>query len=550
MSITVETILQLPAFEHAIMLAGEKNISNVVSSLNVMDVPEIVKFVKPGELLVTSTYPIKDSAISHEKLAPDLVESGVSALAIAPLSHDDVVPQCMLDQAEMLDFPLIQLPMDISFNEILNSVLELILAYQNTILRRNHENHKSFIDVILHGGSLHEISQAIYSLHEISSSIHNAHMKLLAWAGLSDERIELADSLRLLRQAIGGKTGHVVCQTDAGNMNVFVHPIVIAEENYGYVILWPQEAQRPTGDELEIIDSASAVIALEMSRLNDMFSVEQKFRSRMFEDLIEGKIQHRTDFIAWGEQYGWNLSLPLLPVAIKIDNLEAMFSSHTDSKAPMVLRKFKDCLHTYAPNIYPDIIIVSLNAGTLMILPIKPPGSEAIVLEKAMQIVEFVQNELSVDFDNVSVSAGVGQLIGDIMELGHAYKQGIKALEIGYMLNGNGAVTKYSELGVYRILSLISENSEALLFRDEILEKLIDSDKNRNTSFLKTLDALHRYNYKLKEAARSLYIHFNTLDYRIKQIEKITGKNLKSPSDRIEIETALKLHQLSNKNNQ
>ena len=70
MIITVREALQLPALKDAALVAGEKGLSRAITSVNIMEVPDIARFVKEDEFLVTTTYPIKDDVHAQERLIP------------------------------------------------------------------------------------------------------------------------------------------------------------------------------------------------------------------------------------------------------------------------------------------------------------------------------------------------------------------------------------------------------------------------------------------------------------------------------------------------
>jgi purine catabolism regulator len=100
------------------VIAGERGLDNIVQYVNVMEVPDILPYVHPGELLVTTMYPLRDNAAEIEQLIPRLHEKGLAGLAVNPLAYLNEFPQCMIDAANALGFPLIQLPDKVSFIDI------------------------------------------------------------------------------------------------------------------------------------------------------------------------------------------------------------------------------------------------------------------------------------------------------------------------------------------------------------------------------------------------------------------------------------------------
>ncbi len=60
------------------VLAGDQGLDNAVQSVNVMEVPDILEWVRPGELLVTTMYPLRDDAAALKTLVPQLADKGLA----------------------------------------------------------------------------------------------------------------------------------------------------------------------------------------------------------------------------------------------------------------------------------------------------------------------------------------------------------------------------------------------------------------------------------------------------------------------------------------
>ena len=90
--------LALPALRNARVLAGAAGLGHAVRYVNVMEVPDIIDWVKPDELLLTTAYPLRDDRAGLADLVPRLAERGLAGLAVKPARYLDAVPQVMLDR--------------------------------------------------------------------------------------------------------------------------------------------------------------------------------------------------------------------------------------------------------------------------------------------------------------------------------------------------------------------------------------------------------------------------------------------------------------------
>ena len=101
--------------EKARIVAGERGLDRIIQSVNVMEVPDILQWVRPGELLVTTMSPLRDDAAEIDALIPRLAERGPAGLAVTPSGYMPGLPDSMIDAANALGFPLIDLPEKVSF---------------------------------------------------------------------------------------------------------------------------------------------------------------------------------------------------------------------------------------------------------------------------------------------------------------------------------------------------------------------------------------------------------------------------------------------------
>ncbi|MEV4259618.1 PucR family transcriptional regulator ligand-binding domain-containing protein, partial [Spirillospora sp. NPDC049652] len=153
----VGEVLEVPALGGARLIAGRAGLGRVVQRLNVMEVPDILPWVKPNELLLTTGYPLRGTPRGLTGLVGDLDERGVAALAIKPGRYLSEPPPEMVEQADRRGLPLILLPADVGFDDVLNQVLTDILNRQAAVLARTEEVHRALVQTVLCGGGLREV---------------------------------------------------------------------------------------------------------------------------------------------------------------------------------------------------------------------------------------------------------------------------------------------------------------------------------------------------------------------------------------------------------
>ena len=112
------------------------------------------------------------------------------------------------------------------------------------------------------------------------------------------------------------------------------------------------------------------------------------------------------------------------------------------------------------------------------------------------------------------------------------------ALHYPMVMNTQNEIQCFSELKYFTFL-FSQELDTVKEFCWNMLVPLYDQDKQNNSSLFQTLAVLVKYNFNLKETAKSMFIHINTLYYRINKIEQLLGIDMSLANERLNLFTAI-----------
>ena len=159
--VRISEVMEIDFFEKATVLCGHGGLSNYISKVNVMEVPDIINWLKPGELLLTTAYSIKDNVLKLNDLIPKMKKIGVAGLGIKTKRYIDDLPQSVLDTANAYDFPVICIPLEMSFGDVISTILTLVVNKQMSLLVEIGEFNTKLKEIMLRGGELYEIATMI-----------------------------------------------------------------------------------------------------------------------------------------------------------------------------------------------------------------------------------------------------------------------------------------------------------------------------------------------------------------------------------------------------
>src|SRR5690606_8167182 len=95
--ITVEELLKLDIMEKANVLAGKNGLTNLITKVNVMEVPDIINWVEEGEFLLTTAYSMKDDIGGLKDLVIHLSKKGLAGIGIKTKRYIDKIPEDVLE---------------------------------------------------------------------------------------------------------------------------------------------------------------------------------------------------------------------------------------------------------------------------------------------------------------------------------------------------------------------------------------------------------------------------------------------------------------------
>ncbi|MEV0387231.1 PucR family transcriptional regulator ligand-binding domain-containing protein [Nonomuraea sp. NPDC050643] len=509
--VSVGEVLGVSTLADARLLAGENGLGRIVQRLNVMEVPDILAWVKPHELLLTTGYPLRNTPQSLGRLVADLDERGLAALAIKLGRYVDELPDEMVEQADRLGFPLILLPNDVGFDDILNQVLTDILNRQAAVLARAEEAHRALVQVVLAGGGLNEVTAEVAQLLDVSVAAVDGSGHVLATAGP-------ADHVAVLRESIS-REGPPTSPAPGRVRSFASVPVLAGGHHHGRIVAYSaSEAIRDS--DVGILERAATVAALVVTRQEAVNAVESKYRADFLRDVLTGRAGTAERVTSRARAFGWDLARPVTVLVAELD---------PDGDERSAQDRLVAC-------------------WTAAIRRHDPRGAVAGFSHEVVAVVDAALDAARVAKDAASAfadvppatfSTGTSRPSPGAVTLPEAYSQALKAARVGRQLHGPGAVAHFDQLGVYRLLSLVNDTDELHAFVRETLGPLAGDDDAENADLRRTLQVLLETNLNVAETARRLHFHYNTLRYRIGKLERILGNFTDDPHLRLNLTLAL-----------
>ena len=186
-------------------------------------------------------------------------------------------------------------------------------------------------------------------------------------------------------------------------------------------------------------------------------------------------------------------------------------------------------------NMFPDRqsdFVLSVGEDDVVLIHQMPEGSDGRDMEKvAMRIAD----SLCQDGDN-RVFVGMGTMALHLRDLARSYKEAQIAIEVGKVFDTERYVINYENLGIGRLIYQLP-TTLCEIFLQEVFKKNPIDALDQETLF--TIYKFFENNLNVSETARKLFVHRNTLVYRLEKIKKLTGLDLREFDDAITFKVAL-----------
>ena len=227
----------------------------------------------------------------------------------------------------------------------------------------------------------------------------------------------------------------------------------------------------------------------------------------------------------------------MLPGDIYLKARELRFNSEVSRVCILIkiLTKTDISAFDVIQNLFPDKnkdFVININETDIVLVKEIKPDIESKDLEKlASSIVDTLTSEFY-----TRCVVGIGTTVTGIKNLAHSFKEAQVAIEVGKVFDTERTIVTYDNLGIARLVYQLP-TTLCEMFLKEVFKKGSIESLDQETLF--TIQKFFENNLNVSETSRKLFVHRNTLVYRLEKIKKLTGLDLREFEDAIVFKVAL-----------
>jgi purine catabolism regulator len=512
MTITVRELLQLPHLQLT-LTAGGAGLDREISWVHTSDLPDPWKWLGSGELLLTNGTGLSPDEAVQVAFIERLAETGASGFGLGlGMSGPPLGPR-VWQRADELCLPLVTVPYSMPFTAVVRAVADANEREESRQLGRVARLYELLRASVLAGRSGPELFRKLGGELDVRLYLVDPETGLSLFG--DGERTAFAGALRASYAAHGNAIPGVLrlSRPDAAPGEAGAVAVAVPGDQPTVLVAEPLGSQLPS---LVLLHHIATGGALELAQL----AADQDRQRRIGGELLSQLISRRIDPRSAGPQLaglGLDLAASVLAAVRAVTASTSAEAGRRLARArvPHLLVQLDQVLYVLLPA---SAVTAGLLAG---------PGGPAPVGA------------------GLAGAGGPAPAVGSSGPVTSAGRAPDAAEEARWALGTaeaeQRALVRY---GDETALLLPRSATEAQALVTRILGPLLRSDADHGTDHVRTLQVMLAHDRSWQQSAAELHIHKQTLGYRIRRIEQLTGRGLTRTQDVAEWWFALRAHDL------
>ena len=328
--------------------------------------------------------------------------------------------------------------------------------------------------------------------------------------------------------------GRTICTSDpppdpalrpGDEASVVVGRIRIGAELLGHVVVAEGD---PASRELDVraVEHAATVLALEIVKERVARATEERLRSDFLSDLLDGRDDLEQRIAERARHYGVALGAEHRVVVVALDDQRG--------RSPRRAQALELAARVIAQRL-PGALVGSVGDMVAAAVPVPDDPSALPRLREAIAAGRVRMSELA---PGAALTAGIGAWAHTPRDFPASYAGARRCIDVLRRLRRVGETLAADELGILGLFLDSTRPEELSTLARRVLGPALDRDARTGSSLLLTLESYIDHGCDARACSRELYVHVNTVKYRLRQVEALCGLDLRDPHDLVNVTIA------------
>lgn len=535
---TVNDLFILEGMKDCKVLAGHRGLTRNVQSVNISDTPDVIDFLNKNDLLLTTAYAFKDDTQKLLDLIQQMHDLNCSGIVIKVYRFLKELPNEVKLLADDLAFPIIDLPTENTLGDVSRHILNYLNDHEAEQLYYAIHVQREFSNMMIRGYSLPSLVEQLGHFLSRPTILLNHRGELIAHS--YDFR---KDSMQLVEKEIIQHTKDDLARARKGvtfNLpsdelqSVTTFPVQ-TKRQYPSMLVIIDSATMPYPSSQMAIEQAGNVISFTMIKEQSIEENSRLLKNNFFADLIEKRIVSEEEITSRASYYGLEKNMESICIVCNVDTEDEKYETLRlhEKKVGELHNSIYDQLEDEIIDGEMQATLFTKEKYFVMMLQFTNYTEEE--MKKVTAFIEKAQRNIQEDF---SVSFGVSNLIHTLTDIPVAYQEAVEAITNGYELKMKGFINFYKTREIKELLNTIPRKDIKSLY-ENTLKSLAYPETKEELELVKTIEVYLDCQCEISETSRKLFIHRNTVKYRIQKTEEMLHCSFRDPADSLKVRVAL-----------
>lgn len=550
--ISVHDLMQFPFALEFKLLAGKRGLDQIVTGGNIMDNPKALDWFSPGEVLITSGFFLtQDPIVQKEKLLM-FKKLNLSAILIKPLTFFDVIPDSLLDYCNQLDIPLIEIPYGITFSGVLSKISNSLTQHQDNDKQLAIDSHNRFFKTTLNGGGVEMLIEDLSILIDNTVILVDSEWNVLTYDKISDDDIHFftvsSESVQFEKSAFEDfppkvhEIRHIIHRSfikDGHSIDCGIMPIFFNTTNYGFIIV-VSSFKKLTSNDHTVLESASMALALQISQQIESDRNSNRVIREFFKDLLSGQKVDANLLNSIGIDVDYNDAYAFITMDVQLEHADHLALMQRQQIDTSVMKRILEDTKRFTRDT--NIELQVFKQGN-KIFGIYKQRKDRSAYDNRLETAAFFKQLIEYLAIRILSKHKITAMVGSYQALDHlriSYEESIRIMS--FPLNENQNVFFYNDFFLELFLTEHIDEEAERSFYEHYLNPLLNYDTLNGADLVATLRAYLDSKYNIADTSRKLFIHRNTMLYRLGKIEEILNYDINDPKISLALQLAYQFY--------
>lgn len=518
-------------------LPAENRLVNWAAMLT--DFNEIPDQVQTGDLVIVPP------ALQEQMKSRGFINAikTLSDLSVSAVLTFNPVSTTVEKAAVANDLPVFVVIGDTSVREIHRGLSALLIDRQKQITERGMQLYRRLTEMSREGQGLEAMTEIICKLTGKIVAIQDKRLEILALAipgeTILDEEMvrevlsnfdHLPPVLRNRKAVARVRQSHWQQLLPVNDQKIarLISPVISGDRARGYLSLIG------TPDNLDLLDTlaaehGAAAYALEMAKAKAVSEAKKALRGNFLEGLLAGTLPE-AEMERLAGRLDHDTDRPHIVITF----------AWLGDKAPSLRRMETTINWLLSSHNRPALSHVYSDDHVCVFQALEDGDQD---LSTARELATRVRDHLQAEYPQMQLVGGLSGPAKNLSEWPETYRQAVHSMEVARRLKLPRFV-EFNSLGIYQLLAQLDSTPILQQFCERLIGPIAQYDEEHNSELVHTITAYFDHHANISQTAEALFIHRNTLLYRLERIQELIGQDLNDADTRLSLHLALKLWQL------